>query len=150
MSGVVASSGITSQLTTAAVQKTANALGKDDFLKLLIAQIRQQDPLSPVQNTEFIAQMAQLTSLEQLQELNRNFSQLMAIQQQIQWNEVLSSAASLLGREITARNLQTCETYKELVKGYYQKGGELWLLCDKHEIPLSWVWSVALRSEAGE
>lgn len=150
MSGVVASSGIAAQQKTAAVQRTAGILGKDDFLKLLLAQIRQQDPLSPVQNTEFIAQMAQLTSLEQLQELNRNISQLVALQQQARWYEELSSAAGLLGREVTAKNPQTGETYRELVKGYCQRDGEIWLLCEKREIPLSWVCSVALPGEAGE
>ncbi len=49
-------------------------IDKDAFLKILMIQLQNQDPLNPVQDKEFIAQMAQFSSLEQLQELNKQFS----------------------------------------------------------------------------
>jgi len=52
-------------------KKTDN-LDKDTFLKLLVTQMQNQDPLNPMEDREFIAQMAQFSSLEQMQQLNEN------------------------------------------------------------------------------
>lgn len=52
-------------------QKSDN-LDKDAFLKLLVTQLKNQDPLNPMEDREFIAQMAQFTSLEQMQNMNDN------------------------------------------------------------------------------
>ena len=52
------------------------ALGKDDFLQLLMKQLAYQDPLSPMEDREFIAQMAQFSSLEQITAMSQNFSSL--------------------------------------------------------------------------
>ena len=62
-------------LTSSPIDK---GLGKDAFLKLLIAQLRNQNPLNPVQGTDFIAQTAQFSSLEQLQQINQSLAQLAA------------------------------------------------------------------------
>ena len=49
-------------------------LGKDEFLTLLVTQMQNQDPLNPMDNTEMIAQLAQFSSLEQMQNLNESFT----------------------------------------------------------------------------
>ena len=54
-------------------QKT-DSLGKGDFLKLLIAQLKNQDPLSPEKGTEFVAQLAQFSTVQGVQDLNDNFT----------------------------------------------------------------------------
>lgn len=49
-------------------------IGKDSFLKLLVAQMKYQDPMNPMEGTEFTAQLAQYTSLEQLTQINEQFT----------------------------------------------------------------------------
>lgn len=56
-----------------------SSIGQEDFINLFLAQLSNQDPLEPVDNSEFLAQMAQFTSLEQSRLLNENMSNLLAI-----------------------------------------------------------------------
>lgn len=71
-------------------------LGKEDFLHLLTLQLSTQDPMSPMKNEEFIAQLAQFTSLEQLQMVNQN------IQSQTMYMQSLNNgfATSLINKKI--------------------------------------------------
>lgn len=57
---------------------TEKALGKDQFLQLLVAQMRTQNPMEPMKDKEFIAQMAQFSSLEQMKNVAQGFEQLNA------------------------------------------------------------------------
>ena len=56
--------------------KKSNELGQDAFLQLMITQMKNQDPLSPQNNTEFVAQLAQFSSVQGLEKLNTNFNTL--------------------------------------------------------------------------
>lgn len=78
-------------------QRDPNALGKDQFLKLLITQLRHQDPINPVEDKEFIAQLAQFSSLEQMQNLNTNLSDMMFAQQKL---TALGQATQMIGKEV--------------------------------------------------
>src|SRR6187549_749006 len=63
---------------------SGNTLGKDAFLQLLLMQLRNQDPLNPMNDREFITQMAQLSSLEATQGLNSQVDMLILAQMQTQ------------------------------------------------------------------
>jgi len=59
---------------------TNQTLNLQDFLKILLTQLQYQDPLKPMDNQEFMAQMAQFSTLQQTQQLNDNITQLLAVQ----------------------------------------------------------------------
>ncbi len=77
-------------------------MGQDDFLKMLMAQLQNQDPLSPMDSTDFSAQLAQFSSVEQLQGINDSLEAF------IDTNVLLSTsinntlAANVIGRNIKA------------------------------------------------
>ena len=77
MSSVTAANQTSNIRTLEELNKTRNtgkSLGQEDFLKILVAQMANQDPLEPTGNAEFLAQMAQFTMLEQIKEMSMSFS----------------------------------------------------------------------------
>jgi flagellar basal-body rod modification protein FlgD len=87
-------------------KRTASStLGKDDFLKLLMTQLQNQDPSNPMEDTEFIAQMAQFSTLEQMTNMNSTFEKFITQQQQSQ----LVSYNQFVGKEITWHKLNELE-----------------------------------------
>ncbi|MGE3540102.1 MAG: flagellar hook assembly protein FlgD [Candidatus Tectimicrobiota bacterium] len=76
---------------------------KEAFLNLLVAQLEHQNPLEPVENTEFTAQLAQFTSLEQLQTMNTNLSALATAQSTANGLQ----ASALIGKQVQAQGNAT-------------------------------------------
>lgn len=81
----------------AAKQTGDSNLGKDAFLQLMIAQLQHQDPTAPMDNSEFIAQMAQFTTLEQMQNMTSSIEDLVEMQSQSQ----LIEYSGFLGRTVS-------------------------------------------------
>ena len=79
--------------TTGSTNLQANNLGLQDFLNVLLTQLTYQDPLKPMDNQEFMAQLAQFTALGQTQQLNSNVSALLNTQASLQ-------SVGLIGRTV--------------------------------------------------
>ncbi|MEX0322929.1 MAG: flagellar hook assembly protein FlgD [Puniceicoccaceae bacterium] len=77
------------------VESRQNELGMDDFFKLLTTQLVSQDPLEPLADTEFIAQMANFSSLSQMESIAENMAS-------VNRQQEAQAVMSLIGREVTA------------------------------------------------
>lgn len=71
---------------------------RNEFFQLLTTQLKYQDPLNPVMDTEFIAQLAQFSTLEELQGLNRRIDEMVQLQL---WVSGMGQATTLIGRHVT-------------------------------------------------
>jgi len=85
---------------TDTTQSDPSQLGKDQFLQLLATQLSYQDPLNPMSNDQFIAQMAQFSSLEQMYNLNKTMTNYINQQGNMQ-------VLNLLGMNVKAEQMQT-------------------------------------------
>jgi len=91
----IAANGTASAQSAATVLPTAvKTLSQDDFLKLLVVQMKSQDPLNPKQDTEFIAQMTQFSALEQSKSMQKDIAGLRG-------DQGLLQADALIGRSVT-------------------------------------------------
>lgn len=114
-------------------KKATEALGKDAFLNLMLVQLQHQDPLNPQKNEEFLAQMAQFTSLEQMQNLNKSSE--------------MSQAYGLIGKVVqgTIMNEATFESsfVEGFVDGVNYKDGTTYLQVNDQQLKLSQVTDVS-------
>jgi flagellar basal-body rod modification protein FlgD len=89
-------------MATAPVDSTSSVAGSatsslklNDLLKVLLTELTHQDPLKPVDNTQFLSQIAQFASLDASQQLNQNIEQLVSLQ-------AINQSVGLIGRTVTA------------------------------------------------
>ena len=87
--------GISTQANTAE-RATRSELGQQDFLKLMTAQLQNQDPFSPMENGEFIAQMAQFSTVSGIEQMNRGITGLAGQMRQMR----IATASNLLGHSV--------------------------------------------------
>ncbi len=123
-----------STAVTDAVQAANNDLGKDAFLKILITQLSNQDPLDPLKDKDFIAQMAQFSTLEQMTNMNKTIEQMAAMNK--------ASAVSYIGRVIEYTDDEGLPAYSTV--GYVRfEEGKIILNTTDGDVPLEKVVSVA-------
>jgi flagellar basal-body rod modification protein FlgD len=135
----IGSSGNTVTSTTSVQTK---ALGKDEFFKLLIAQLKNQDPLNPQDGAAFSAQLAQFSSLEQLTNLNTAMTA-----QNLNYTNLLNAqVVNLIGKKVTAEHVDASTSETTTISGDVSaiqfKDKAIYLTVNGQEIAFSDVKSV--------
>lgn len=118
MTNTVDSTYLLSNYQNQAKQTGSSTLGKDDFLKILMTQLQNQDPLNPMQDKDFVAQMATFSSLEQMTNLNSSMDSFIKSVEQNQFMQ----ASSMIGKTVTYADDQNNE-YTAVVKSVLFKDG---------------------------
>jgi flagellar basal-body rod modification protein FlgD len=98
----------------------SNKLGKDEFLKLMMAQLAQQDPTAPSDSNAFVAQLAQFSSLEQMQNVNSSLQSLLVGQA----SQNGTSAINLVGKDVLYKTDQITLGQGETPTAGAKLGGE--------------------------
>lgn len=136
---------VSNQAASAANTATRTAgsdLGKDAFLQLLVAQVSNQDPLNPTSDTEFVAQLAQFSSLEQMQNMNQ------AMESQQATNMIGKDVTANSALDVTSGELTTTQVYGN-VTGTSKINGTNYLVVTDYNtgvqqfVPVSAVGSVS-------
>ena len=117
-----------------AMRTPQKALGQADFLKLLTVQLQSQDPMKPMEDTSFMAQMAQFSALQQSSEMAKDISSLHD-------DFALQSAAGMIGRQVTLNTTNGLVT--GLVQSVDASTGNVNVNVDGTAYPLSKVVGVA-------
>ncbi|MCG3210060.1 MAG: hypothetical protein FOGNACKC_03689 [Anaerolineae bacterium] len=117
VSGVSAANSTTKTTSGASHATASQDLGQDAFMQLLLAQLRNQDPLEPMKDSDFIAQLAQFNSLNEMTKMSQNIDELVKAQ-------ALGQGAALIGK--TVRGLGSDgQTLTGVVTGLQISGGNV-------------------------
>jgi flagellar basal-body rod modification protein FlgD len=109
------------QAISTAVNK---AMGKDDFLKLLVTELRNQDPLQPMDNKDFIAQMAQFSSLEQMNNVSNSMDKLNKSMFNFAQQASLTQGAAMIGKWVGGINVDGATPMEGIVEAVKWLDGE--------------------------
>jgi flagellar basal-body rod modification protein FlgD len=119
---------------TASTNKTSKEFDKNTFLQILTAQLRNQDPMNAKDNTEYIAQMAQFSSLEQMQNLNTTMEQLLSSQK-------FTEGAMLVGHAVGFQ-IDDNNYVKDIVNSVMVENGRVTLITESGKYTLDQVVGV--------
>lgn len=113
-------------------------LGKDAFLKILTTQLSNQDPSSPLEDKDFIAQMATFSSLEQLTNLNKAFEKFSSNQ--------MSNMATTIGKEITWTPNGATEPTTGEVTGISTQNGSYFYIVGDDRVPVDAITEIRQKA----
>jgi len=134
--------GISSNSNLQSALGTSGSVSGDQFLSLLITQLRSQSPLDPMDNTQFLAQLAQFSSLDQIQSLNSRMDLLSSMEQESVTLQQLGQASNLIGHTIDYSDLTTGETRTGVVSSVSLDQGFVALEVNGENVPLGLLLSV--------
>lgn len=126
----------------------SDELDKDAFMQLLVAQMQNQDPLEPQSNEEFVAQLANFSTLEQMELMNANLETMAVLDQSNALLSQLSESSNLIGKEVKWDDLDTGAAGSGIVNSVKLQDGLTLLEVNGQEIPLFTVTEV-LEPEEG-
>ncbi|KHE91527.1 MAG: hypothetical protein K8F52_06540 [Candidatus Scalindua rubra] len=106
------------------------AVSKDEFLKLFVAQLKNQSPMDPLKGHEFIAQLAQFSSVEQLTSLNASFADTMKFQQ-------LTGGSEFIGKKATFVDPVLGGTDEGVIQGAMTLDDSISVVIENREIPIA-------------
>ena len=116
-------------------KNTGEPLGKDSFLKLLVTELRHQDPTQPMADKEFIAQMAQFSSLEQMNNIAGDMKSL-------NLKAKSSEAYAMIGKHVQAFNEETGRPVEGIVSHVVRKNDDVALVVNGQEVKMDDVHAV--------
>ena len=119
-----------------------NQMGKEAFMELLVQQLKNQDPLSPMDNDKFISQLTQMSSLEGIQNLNDNMVGLAMLQQGNALMSQLTQSSALIGKEVTYMDYDTGEERIGTVQSVKIQDGLAVLNIEGTDVPLASVMEI--------
>jgi len=135
---------------TAAQGARSAAVDKDAFMKMLVAQMQNQDPMSPQDNQAMVAQLAQFSSLEQMQNLNQNILGLAVLQQTNAVMSQLTQSSALIGQNVTYIDPTTNESRTGVVTKVKLLEGVATLEIDGQDVPLGNVTEILGQPETDD
>lgn len=115
-----------------ATMGVTSQLGRDQFMQLLVTQMRNQNPLEPIKDAEFIAQLAQFSSLEGIENLNATFGDMLALQQ-------VTQASDLIGKTVVYQPGDSSTITRGTVDGITVRDGAVNLIVNQTLVPLDQV-----------
>ncbi len=123
-------------------------LDQDAFLQLLVMQMQSQDPLAPTDNTEMVAQLAQFTSLEQMNNLTTSFASLSDEIDRLNF----VTAGSLLGRSVSGADTMGVLRQGKVEQVFYDSanGGGVYLVVQGQPVPLANIQQIQTATDASD
>jgi len=125
-------------------------LDKDSFMKLLVSQLQNQDPMEPVKNENFVAQLATFSNLEQMEQVNDGITGLLILGQAETAVSQLAEGSALIGKQVGWTDPDSGAGTSGIVESVKVENGVTYLVSGQVSVPILWVNTVNLAPAEGD